>query len=149
MNEIVDNILEKSAREAAEKFKTITVEKHIDLDLDLGVLLASDSNDLDLKLLRSNRQQKYLLNLSRDNTQILFNAIWELPTERVEETIVAKLPKPKFRLPREKCLPKARQLTKWEQFAKEKGIQKKSKSKLSWDDQLQVRFVLILVIFSG
>ncbi len=53
--------------------------------------------------------------------QILFNAIWELPTERVEEAIVAVLPPPTFNLPREKPVPKAKPLTKWEQYAKEKG----------------------------
>lgn len=83
------------------------------------------------------KPQKYLQNLTRDNTQILLNAIWELPTERVEETIVAKLPKPTTRLPRSKCIPKPRAPTKWEKFAKEKGIQKKKKANLSWDEQLQ------------
>lgn len=34
-------------------------------------------------------------------------------------------------------VPKPKPLTKWQQFAKEKGIQKKQKSKLSWDEQLQ------------
>ena len=53
--------------------------------------------------------------------QILFNAIWELPTERVEEAVVAVLPPPTFNLPREKPVPKAKPLTKWEQYAKEKG----------------------------
>lgn len=28
-------------------------------------------------------------------------------------------------------------MTKWQKFAKEKGIQKRKKSKLSWDEQLQ------------
>jgi regulator of ribosome biosynthesis len=51
----------------------------------------------------------------------LFNAIWELPTERVEEAVVAVLPPPSFVLPREKPAPKPKPLTKWEQYAKEKG----------------------------
>ncbi|KAJ8968027.1 hypothetical protein NQ314_002518 [Rhamnusium bicolor] len=79
----------------------------------------------------------YILNLTRDNTQLLLNKIWELPTERVEEAIVAKLPPQKTVLPRMKPVPKPRPLTKWQQFAKEKGIQKKKKNKLSWDEQLQ------------
>lgn len=36
-----------------------------------------------------------------------------------------------------KPVPKPKPLTKWQQFAKEKGIQKKKKGKLSWDDQLK------------
>jgi regulator of ribosome biosynthesis len=77
------------------------------------------------------------LKLTRDNTQLLFNQIWELPTERIDEAIVAKLPKQKFSLPRFRSVPKPRPLTKWEKFAKEKGIVKKKKSKLTWDEQLK------------
>lgn len=75
--------------------------------------------------------------MARDNTQLLLNQIWELPTERVEEAIVVKLPPQKTILPRFKPVPKPKPLTKWQQFAKDKGIQKKKKSKLSWDEQLQ------------
>ena len=64
----------------------------------------------------------------------IVNEIWNLPTERVEEVIVATLPPPTEILPREKPIPKAKPLTKWEQYAKEKGIQKQKKSKLVWDD---------------
>jgi regulator of ribosome biosynthesis len=53
--------------------------------------------------------------------KILYNAIWELPTERVEEAVVAVLPTPTYVLPREKPAPKPKPLTKWEQYAKEKG----------------------------
>ena len=71
---------------------------------------------------------------ARDNCQLLFNEIWKLPTERVEDAIVAILPPPTFTLPREKPCPKPKPPTKWEQYAKEKGIQKKKKTKLVWDD---------------
>lgn len=77
------------------------------------------------------------MNLTRDNTQLLLNQIWELPTERVEEAIVVKLPPARTVLPRMKPVPRPKPLTKWQQFAKDKGIQKKKKSKLSWDDQLK------------
>ncbi|KAG2458410.1 RRS1 protein, partial [Polypterus senegalus] len=58
----------------------------------------------------------------------------KLPTERVQEAVVAKLPEPQTRLPREKPLPKPRPPTKWEEFAKLKGIRKKKKTNLVWDD---------------
>lgn len=77
------------------------------------------------------------MNLARDNTQLLLNKLWELPTERVEEAVMVKLPPPKTVLPRMKPVPTPRPLTKWQKFAQEKGIQKKKKPKLSWDDQLQ------------
>lgn len=79
----------------------------------------------------------YLLNLTRENVQLLLNKVWDLPTERVEEAIVVRLPRSTYVLPRAKPVPKPRPLTKWEQFAKLKGIQKKKKPKLSWDEQLK------------
>ena len=62
--------------------------------------------------------------------------------ERVDEVIVAKLPKQEFILPRARQIPKAKPLTKWQQFAKEKGIKtkRKSKSKVKWDEELQVSY---------
>lgn len=59
-----------------------------------------------------------------------------MPTERLDEHIVAKLPKPTYQLPRARKLPQPKQLTKWEQFAKEKGIKKKKKDKKVWDSEL-------------
>lgn len=82
--------------------------------------------------------------------QILINKIWELPVERVEDAIVAKLPKPKYILPRSRAIPKPKPLTKWQQYAKEKGIHtKKKRSKLNWDEELKVTsmyFKLILYL---
>lgn len=78
-------------------------------------------------------RENYLLNLTRDNTQLLINAIWQLPTERVDECIVAKLPTPTTVLPRLHKVPGPRPLTKWEKFAKEKGITKKKKEKKVYD----------------
>jgi Ribosome biogenesis regulatory protein (RRS1) len=77
-----------------------------------------------------------LLNLTRDNVQLLVNGIWELPTERLDEHIVAKLPKPSFALPRARKLPEPKQLTKWEAFAKTKGIKKRVKDKKVYDTEL-------------
>lgn len=77
-----------------------------------------------------------MLNLTRDNVLLLVNGIWELPTERLDENIVAKLPKPSFVLPRARKLPEPRALTKWKQFAKEKVIKKRVKDKKVWDELL-------------
>lgn len=49
--DIVNEILEREQRKA-DKYKSINVEKHLELDIDLGTLLATDSNDLDNKLLK-------------------------------------------------------------------------------------------------
>jgi len=87
---------------------------------------------------RSKRREEYLTNLARDNTQLLLNKLWELPIERREELVVALLPPGTTRLPREKPCPKPKPLTKWQQYALEKGIKKKKKTNLVWDDLVQV-----------
>ncbi|RZF40983.1 hypothetical protein LSTR_LSTR006286 [Laodelphax striatellus] len=134
--DLVAAAFEKIEKEK-EKYKPITVTKLIDLDYYPGNLLAIDTNELDKNQLKSNTE-KYLLNLARDNTQLLLNKIWELPAEKQEEAVVVKLPKQNnYVLPREKHIPKPRPLTKWEAFAKEKGLQKKKKVKVTWDDILK------------
>lgn len=49
--DVVSQVMQNSALEA-EKYKSINVEKHLDLEYDLGSLLAEDHNDFDLKLLK-------------------------------------------------------------------------------------------------
>ncbi|KAJ8279754.1 hypothetical protein COCON_G00068200 [Conger conger] len=97
-------------------------------------MLALDKNPPSIREFRENKKDEFLRSLARDNAQLLLNEIWKLPTERVDEVIVAKLPEPTTRLPREKPPPKPRPPTKWEEFAKLKGIQKKKKTNLMWDD---------------
>lgn len=47
---IVDEILEKTAKDS-EKNKSISVDKHLELEYDLGTLLAVDTNEFDLRKL--------------------------------------------------------------------------------------------------
>ena len=117
-----------------KKLKSITVIKELDLEFDLGNMLALDKNPLSIREFRENNKDDFLRSLARDNAQLLLNEMWKLPTERVDEVIVAKLPEATTRLPREKPPPKPRPPTKWEEFAKLKGIQKKNKTNLVWDD---------------
>lgn len=88
-------------------------------------------------LLRTEKET-FLANLSRDNVQLLINQIFQLPTIKVDNEVVIKLPAATTRLPRAKPAPKEKQLTKWEKYAKEKGITKRKKSKATWDEELQV-----------
>ena len=111
--------------------RSITVSRPLDQENDLGNLLGSEINEFTLN---PNDLETDLKALARDNCQLIINDIFNLPTERVEEVIVATLPPPTESVPREKTIPKAKPLTKWEQYAKEKGIQKEKKSKLVWDD---------------
>uniref|UniRef100_A0A673X071 Ribosome biogenesis regulatory protein n=1 Tax=Salmo trutta TaxID=8032 RepID=A0A673X071_SALTR len=130
----IEDLLAKAEQDEAEKLKSITVQKELDLEFDIGNLLAYDKNRIDIRQFREQKKEDFLRSLARDNTQLLVNEIWKHPTERVEEVIVVKLPEPTTPLPREKPPPKPRPPTKWEEFAKLKGIQKKKKTNLVWDD---------------
>ncbi|XP_078691094.1 ribosome biogenesis regulatory protein homolog isoform X2 [Branchiostoma floridae x Branchiostoma belcheri] len=130
----VEDVLESVTQKQASKYKTIEVQKDIEPQLDLGNLLTVDQNPLELKKFRADKEA-YLKSQARDNTQLLFNAIWKLPTERVEEAICVKLPETTTVLPREKPIPKAKPPTRWEQYALLKGIQKRKKGRMVWDEE--------------
>jgi hypothetical protein len=49
--DIVTQVFDKVAKDS-EYFKPIHVKKHLELECDLGTLLAVDTNDLDLKKIR-------------------------------------------------------------------------------------------------
>merc|ERR1712141_570049 len=108
------------------------VNRPLEQENDLGNLLGVEINEFELD---ETCKEDLLKARARDNCQLLLNEIWQLPTERVEEAIVAVLPPPTSIIPREKPVPKPKPLTKWEQYAKEKGIvNKKKKSSKVWDD---------------
>ncbi|KAK6643042.1 hypothetical protein RUM43_004545 [Polyplax serrata] len=132
--DVVNVVLEKSKK--LKELKSTTVEKHLELEYDLGNLLAFDENELNAAKLKSN-PNAYLKALARDNTQLLFNKIWELPIQKIDDITKVTLPKPQYVLPRALPVPIPRGPTKWEKFAKEKGIVKKKKDKLKWDDILK------------
>ncbi|CAL8312405.1 unnamed protein product [Merluccius merluccius] len=133
----IEDVLAQAERDEAEKLKSIAVVKELELEFDVGNLLAHDKNRVDARELRGPgpAREDFLRALARDNTQLLVNEIWKLPTERVGEAVVVRLPDPVARLPREKPAPRPRPPTKWEEFAKLKGIKKKkNRDNLVWDE---------------
>lgn len=44
--DVISEILEKTS-DKSNKYKSITVEKHLEVNCDVGGLLVSDTNDLD------------------------------------------------------------------------------------------------------
>ncbi|XP_067888027.1 ribosome biogenesis regulatory protein homolog [Heterodontus francisci] len=129
----IEDVLAEAERSGGT-VRSIHVEKQLELQLDLGNLAALDTNPLNGLQFRQDPEE-FLRSLARDNTQLLLNAVWQLPSERLQEGIVAKLPQPTTLIPREKALPKPRRPTRWEEFAKLKGIQQKKKSNLVWDKE--------------
>nr|5WXL_B Chain B, Regulator of ribosome biosynthesis [Saccharomyces cerevisiae S288C]5WXL_D Chain D, Regulator of ribosome biosynthesis [Saccharomyces cerevisiae S288C] len=100
---------------------------------DLGNLAAFDSNVLDKNDLDSSnaRREEKIKSLTRDNVQLLINQLLSLPMKTTTESVggtggqssvmtLLQLPDPTTDLPREKPLPKAKAMTKWEKFAAKK-----------------------------
>ncbi|CAK9290300.1 unnamed protein product [Gordionus sp. m RMFG-2023] len=72
--------------------------------------------------------------ITHANVKQLLNRINKLESERKEDVIVVKLPPCETRLPREKRIPIAKPNTKWEAFAKSKGIKDKKKERMVFDE---------------
>lgn len=134
----VEEVLAAAEEQEAEKRRSVTVEKELELEFDLGNLLALDRNPPAALRGAGPRREAALRALARDNTQLLVAQLWALPAERAGGAggpLVAQLPEPSCRLPREKPPPRPRPPTRWEQFARLKGIRKRRRSSLVWDEQ--------------
>lgn len=81
--------------------------------------------------------EKYLWESATFGVQGIVNRLFELPYEQSNTGPVVTLPGATTYLPRAKPLPEARQATRWEKFAKEKGITKKKRSRTVWDEDAQ------------
>jgi regulator of ribosome biosynthesis len=132
----IDELLQQAKEKEEEAYKSVEVTKNVDLLFDIGTMTVTDPNELDVKQLRADPED-YLRNLARDDVQLIINKMWDLPTHRVDGCVVAKLPAPTSQIPRVKPAPKPRAPTKWESYAKEKGISSRKKEKLVYDDTNQ------------
>ena len=121
-----------------------SVKKLIPVSLDLGNVVVFDVNPFDeSKMITSiggneakrAEREAYIESLARENAQLLFNGLYGLPQEESEEIgRQVSLPKPITVLPREKPVPTEKPLTRWEKFAKVKGIQKTKRSAKVYDE---------------
>ncbi|XP_022987784.1 ribosome biogenesis regulatory protein homolog [Cucurbita maxima] len=69
--------------------------------------------------------------------QAIANELFILPSTEDRDGPLVKLSQPKTKLPREKPLPKPKAPTKWELFAKKRGIKNRKKDKILYDEQTQ------------
>eukprot|EP00126_Sphaerothecum_destruens_P001683 Sdes_comp15093_c0_seq1m3889 len=122
----------KLMKNAESKIRDVEVKKEIPVQFDIGNLLVSDPQPLDQS--RINSDSDFCMKTTRENVQLLINEIWKLPTQIVEDAVVAHLPAPTTALPREKSVPKPKPPTKWEVFAKAKGIVKRKRERMVYDE---------------
>ena len=117
-----------------EKYKSTAVENEADRFVDEHNLLVIDAEP------RSSRDEIH--SRTRENIQILVNNLWKLPVRTKDDAILASLPKQNPQstatlFPREKPVPKPKPPTKWEVFAKEKGIVKRKRERMIYDESSQ------------
>jgi len=103
-------------------------EKSTLIQTDLGNLIAFD-------------YQEYpkgfdIASVTQQALQELFVQLFQLPIKADDYTMdpLAQLPAGEMPIPREKSPPEPKAQTKWEQFAQKKGIKKKKKSRLVYDE---------------
>jgi regulator of ribosome biosynthesis len=148
------------AKDASKYASTKVEERPVPLVVDLANLMCFDANAGLVEVPSSSAAPAHddtttmttedsIRATIRNATQHLINRIWELPITKSEDhtLLLAKLPTPgsnqasrsdndiSTTLPRAKPLPKPKPLTKWERFAKEKGIQNKKRGRMVWDEE--------------
>eukprot|EP00871_Galdieria_phlegrea_P000589 jgi/Galph1/1530/GphlegSOOS_G213.1 len=88
------------------------------VELDLGSLLASDLNPVTVEETKEDIEKR-----ATTAIEYLIHGLFTLPTMQSEgKNSSRQLPEPKSVVPRAKPIPKEKPLTRWEQFAKGKGV---------------------------
>ncbi|KAK2393218.1 hypothetical protein P8452_15266 [Trifolium repens] len=104
-------------------------------EVDLGNLMAYDPHYGVPSQQSRQELVKECLQKGTELVQAIADSLFTLPsTEDVDGPLV-KLPPPTTKLPREKHMPRPRPPTKWEEFAKKKGIINRKKDKVVFDEQ--------------
>lgn len=104
------------------------------LEFDLGNLAAFDPSPVDAAAYAHPNRDSTCRAAATAMAQALISKLFSLPSEPVTGGRLARLPAATTQLPREKPVPKVKALTKWQQFAQKKGIVKRKRSKLVFDD---------------
>ncbi|XP_074574188.1 ribosome biogenesis regulatory protein homolog [Curcuma longa] len=104
--------------------------------VDLGNLMACDPTH-HFDSIPSSREEltKACLEKGTELVQAIANVLFALPSTEDRDGPIVRLPPPTAKLPREKHFPKPKPPTKWELFAKMKGIKPRKKGKRAFDEQ--------------
>ncbi|KAJ1556338.1 Rhodanese- sulfurtransferase [Cladochytrium tenue] len=110
------------------------VAKTYPVDFDLASLAAFDLAPFDSHARDGQELDDRLKTLARDNAQLLFNKIFSLPVTVTDDGVLAQLPPQTTLIPRAKPIPTGKPMTRWETFAKAKGIKKVKRSHKVYDE---------------
>ncbi|XP_021741711.1 ribosome biogenesis regulatory protein homolog [Chenopodium quinoa] len=112
------------------------IETHNGFQIDLGNLLAFNPNH-HFPSIPSSREElvKQCLEKGTELAQAIADALFTLPANEDVDGPIVTLPPPTTRLPRQKHLPRPKPPTKWEAFAQKKGIKKRKKDKIAYDER--------------
>ena len=114
-------------------------------DFDLGHLMAVTTTGEEENAAAT---AKALLASATADVQALLGELFQLPSVTLDgdgsgagdvaqsgSSMFVQLPKPEFKLPRAQPPPEPKPETKWEKFAKEKGIVKRKRDRMVWDEK--------------
>ncbi|CAF2294785.1 hypothetical protein IGI04_016766 [Brassica rapa subsp. trilocularis] len=103
--------------------------------IDVGNLLAFNPNHR-FSSAPSSREElvKECVTEGTKLVQAIADTLFNLPSTETNDGPLVQLPPPSTKLPREKHLPRPKPPTKWEEFALKKGIQKRKKDKIVYDE---------------
>ncbi|CAI5522288.1 unnamed protein product [Closterium sp. Naga37s-1] len=107
-----------------------------DYSFDEGNMLVNDSRPVSHPFVGPHLEQaeQQVLEMAQQAVQALAARLFALPATPHKMGRLVDLPPPITPLPREKPPPRAQGLTKWERFAREKGIQKRKRSKFVFEE---------------
>ncbi|CAN7008643.1 unnamed protein product, partial [Brassica oleracea var. botrytis] len=72
--------------------------------------------------------------VSSSSSEAIADTLFNLSSTETSDGPLVQLPPPSTKLPRDKHLPRPKPPTKWEEFALKKGIQKRKKDKIVYDE---------------
>jgi regulator of ribosome biosynthesis len=123
----------------------------VNINFDLGILSLFDSNAVKYDIAPGTDEfENNLREQSRNNIKLLIQNFYTLKTKKDtsfenepdeyklydynKSHFEVPLPAPTTIFPRHKCLPAEKKMTKWEKFALEKGIKKKRRNRMVYDE---------------
>jgi len=107
-----------------------------DLEYNLAYLAASDVHPFAEEDMKKSVGKTIRARAER-NVQLLINRLFALEKKTDTAGVLLHLPPPTDHCPREKPVPVPRAETRWEKFAKERGIQKRKRERMVWDEDTQ------------